>query len=335
MIRVALLGTGTMGRAHADAYASIPGATVAAVVGRDHAAAEQLAAPLGATVYDDMDAMLAAEEIDAIDCCLPTPLHRPVVEASVARGRHVICEKPLALTAADARAMIAACNGAGVHLLMGQVLRFVPEYRRLAIAVESGDIGTPVTCTLLRQSFYPTGRDSWLRDQTRSGGIFVDFMIHDFDWALCQFGPARRVYAQLVQRGGERPFAQGMATVRHRSGVLSQITGTWGFPGAFTTAVEIAGTGGLLRYHSDDAQAVLLLTPPATVSQQESVALPDLSAGENPFHTELAHFIAVLEGHAEPLVRPDESLAALELALAARRAAETGRAQALGAQEVA
>src|SRR5579884_271855 len=242
-MRVALLGAGTMGRVHAQAFSSIPGVTVAAVLGRGREAAERVAAPFGAAVYTEIDSLLAAEEIDAIDCCLPTPLHRGAVEAAAERGRHVICEKPLALTAADARAMIEACRAAGVHLLLGQVLRFVPEYRRLARALRDGEIGRPVTCTLLRQSFYPAGRESWYRDEARSGGIFVDLMIHDFDWALWQFGPAERVYAQL------------------------------------------------------------------------------------------ARFVDVLAGRAESLVRPEESLAALELALAARRSAESGRAQSIDGKE--
>ena len=333
-MRVALLGTGTMGRTHAQAFSTIPGVTVAAVLGRKRETAQQLAAPFGAAVHTEIDTMLAVEEIDAVDCCLPTPLHRAAVEAAAARGLHVICEKPLALTVADARAMIESCRAAGAHLLLGQVLRFEPEYRRLARAVRDGEIGAPATCTLLRQSFYPAGREAWYRDETQSGGIFVDLMIHDFDWALWQFGPAERVYAQLARQQGEHLFAQGMATVRHRSGVLSQITGTWGFPGAFTTAVELAGSGGLLRFHSDDARALRLLAPAAPAGEQD-VALPDLSAVEDPYRAELAHFVDVLAGRAGSLVRPEESLAALELALAARTAARTGRAQPIDGKEVA
>ncbi|MCA1598598.1 MAG: gfo/Idh/MocA family oxidoreductase, partial [Chloroflexi bacterium] len=182
-------------------------------------------------------------------------------------------------------------------------------------------------CTLLRQGFYPMGREGWYRDEARSGGIFLDLMIHDIDWALCQFGPAARVYARLVHSegvDGASPYVQGMATVRHRSGVISGITGAWGYPGPFTTAVEIAGDGGLLRYHSDESRPVRLLTAARdTHATATGAPLPDLDVEDDPYRAELAHFVDVLQGRAEPLVRPEESLAALEVAVAARMAATT------------
>ncbi len=333
MIRMVLLGAGSMGRAHAHAYPTIPDVQVVAVVDRDRAAAEALAASLGARAYMEIAEALDAERPDAIDCCLPTGLHRAAVEAAAARGCHTICEKPLALAPDDGRAMIAACRAAGVHLLVAQVVRFFPEYRQLAAEARDGRVGRPVLCTLLRQGFYPSGDAGWYRDEARSGGIFLDLMIHDFDWALWQFGPAERVYARTVAAPGPRPYVQSMATVRHRSGVITGVTGAWGFPGPFVTAAELAGDGGLLRYHSDDARPLRLLTATPEPGSGAGagagaggVPLPDLSAGEDPYRTELAHFVDVLRGRAEPLVRPEEALAALELAVAARASAATNKA---------
>jgi predicted dehydrogenase len=224
--------------------------------------------------------------------------------------------------------MIAACEAAGVHLLMAMVLRFFPAYNKLVEAIHTGRIGRPVTASLLRQGFYPTGRDNWFRDDEQSGGVLLDLLIHDFDWVLWQFGPAERVYAKLVQRTGASPFAQGMVTVRHQSGVLSQVTGTWGHPGPFTTAVEIAGNAGLLSACTEDTQPLRLLTPPATM-ETTGVALPDLSAAENPYRIQLAHFVDVVARGATPLVTSAEALAALTLALAARQSATTGQPVAL------
>lgn len=324
MIRIAIAGTGSMGLRHARALAAIPGARVVAVLGRDPRRTAAFAQGLDTRPYTDLDAMLEGEQIDAIDCCLPTPLHRRAVEKAAARGLHAICEKPLALSVADGRAMIEAARVAGTSLLIAQVVRFFPEFRRLAAAVEDAQIGAPVSLTLLRQGFFPTGRDGWYRDTAQSGGIFLDLMVHDFDWALHALGPADRVYARLVQAQGPESFAQGMATIRHRSGAISQITGTWGHPGPFTTMAEVAGEGGLLRHHSGDTRALTAMV--STNSEEESVPLPDLVAGEDPYRTELAHFVDVIAGHAEPVVAPEEALAAIALAIAARRSAETGRA---------
>ena len=325
-IRVALLGTGSMGRTHAHAYATIPDARVVAVLGRDPDRAGALAAPLGARTYSDLDALLDAERPDAVDCCLPTPLHRWALERAAAYRCHVICEKPLARNVEDGIAMIAAARAAGVQLLVAQVVRFFPEYRRLATAIEAGAVGTPVVLTMLRQGFYPLGCEGWYRDEARSGGVFFDLMVHDFDWALQQLGLVERVYARLVERTSPRPFAQGMATVRHRSGAISQITGTWGYPGPFTTMVEVAGDGGLLRHHSGESAALTFLTAPGHADRAD-VPLPDLAGGEDPYRTQLAHFMAVIAGTAQSLVQPEEALAALALSVAARASAASGRAQ--------
>jgi predicted dehydrogenase len=328
MIRVGVAGSGSMGRTHALALATIPDATVAAVLDDDPDHAAHLAALVGARPYTDLETMLATEELDAVDCCLPTPLHRHLVERAAAAGCHVICEKPMALSIADGQAMIAACRAAGTHLLMAQVVRFFPEYRRLAMARAEGQIGRPVSLTTLRQSAYPTGRRGWFRDEAMSGGVLLDQMIHDFDWALQQLGPAQRVYARLVQRWEPRPFAQGMATVRHTSGAISLITGTWGHPGPFATMVELAGDGGLLRYHSADSSPIQV-TLLASTGNEEDVPLPEYGVAEDPYRAQLAHFVEVIAGRAAPLVQPEEALAALALALAARASAAANQPQAV------
>ncbi|MGH2412045.1 MAG: Gfo/Idh/MocA family protein, partial [Chloroflexota bacterium] len=223
-------------------------------------------------------------------------------------------------------AMITAARTAGAHLLVGQVVRFFPEYRRVAAALREGAVGTPVSLALLRQGAYPTGRDNWFRDDDRSGGVFVDLMLHDLDWALTHLGPAERVYARLVYRREPVWFAQAMATVRHRSGAISQITATWGNHRGFITSIELAGDGGLVRHHLQESLALtsyLVETPGET----GGVSLPNVSASEDPYRTELAHFIEVLAGRAAPSVLPEQSLTALALALAARRSAETGQVQ--------
>lgn len=327
MTRIALLGAGMMGAVHADAYATISDADVVAIFSREAAIAEPLAEKLGAPIYTDLDLLLRETAPEALDCCLPTFLHRMAVELAARRGCHVICEKPLALTTEDGRAMVDSCHAAGVLLLVAQVVRFFPAYRALQASLKEGRAGTPITASLLRQTFFPLGEAGWYRDPSRSGGIFLDLMIHDIDWALLQFGPVERVYAREVHSVGASPFVQATLTLRHRSGTMAQITGTWGHPGPFTTAVEISGTGGLLRYHNADSESLRFLLP-ATV-KQGSVPLPDLSTSENPYRTELAHFVDVLEKRAEPLVQPEEALAALQVAVLARRSAATGRSYTL------
>ena len=324
MKRIAIVGAGPMGRVHAQALATIPDAQVTAVVDLDAAAGAGMAASAGAPWRGNLTEALARDNVDVVDCCVPTPFHRAIVEEAASAGCHVICEKPLALTVADGAAMIAACEQRGVLLLVAQVVRFFPEYRAMERAVRAGEIGAVARVSLLRQSFVPRGGKSWYTEESKSGGILLDLMVHDFDWALQQCGPADRVFAKVVLREQPNFFLQGMATVTHRSGAISQVTGTWGFPGPFTTAVELVGTEGVLSYHSDDVHPVRVLAA-AGAAGQGDVALPE-SLGEDPYRTELAHFVDVLEGRAEPMVLAQQALAALALANAARQSAGTGKA---------
>jgi len=299
-------------------------AAVVSIVDIDPVMGAELAASAGAVHRTSLAEALAKDSLDVIDCCVPTPVHRSIVEQAAAAGRHVICEKPLALTVEDGAAMIAACESRGLHLLVAQVVRFFPQYWAMEQAVRAGEIGTPARLSMLRQSFVPRGGTSWYTDERQSGGILLDLMVHDFDWALCQCGRATRVYAKVVRREQPHFFLQGMATVTHQSGAISQVTGIWGFPGPFITAVELVGTNGVLSYHSEVAQPVRVLAAESTAGRGE-VALPE-SIGEDPYRTELAHFIEVLEGRAEARVQPGEALDAVALSNAARRSAASGRA---------
>jgi UDP-N-acetylglucosamine 3-dehydrogenase len=136
MKRIAIVGAGPMGRVHAEANATIPGAEVVSVVDRQTQVGAELAAAIHAVSRASLAEALAQDAVDVVDCCVPTALHRSIVEEAAAAGCQVICEKPLSLTVEDCRTMIAACEARGVRLLVAQVVRFFPQYRAMAEAVQ-------------------------------------------------------------------------------------------------------------------------------------------------------------------------------------------------------
>src|SRR5690349_15057035 len=107
-MRVAILGAGFMGSTHAKAFQRVEGVEIAAIYAHSDKRAGPLARELGTVYTDDIDSILRDESIVAIDNCLPTPEHRPLTEAALAAGKHVLLEKPIALTDADAAALFAA-----------------------------------------------------------------------------------------------------------------------------------------------------------------------------------------------------------------------------------
>src|SRR6185437_12415137 len=103
--------------------------------------AEKLAADAGAGVASDWDTVLADPDVDVVDICVPTPLHREAAERALAAGKHVFLEKPIALTVDDADAIVDAAERSGRLFMVGLVLRFWPEYVELQRRIASGELG--------------------------------------------------------------------------------------------------------------------------------------------------------------------------------------------------
>src|SRR5204862_6098197 len=129
--------------------------------------------------------------------------HYEMVMAAAGAGKQVVCEKPLARTLEQGQAMVAACRRAGVRLLVAHVVRFFPEYALARSLVVEGRIGRPGVLRLARGSYRPKKpRGNWFLDVEKSGGLLLDLMIHDFDYARWVGGEVGSVYVRSVGTGG-------------------------------------------------------------------------------------------------------------------------------------
>ena len=141
--------------------------------------------------YTDLEEMLQKEEIDLIDIALPTYLHKQYAVDMLNRGYWVLSEKPMALSFADCEEMVAAANG---RLMIGQCLRFSPQYLYAKDVIESGIYGKVTGATFRRLSGTPLwGWDNWFMDPSRSGGVIFDLHIHDLDILRVLFGDPKTV----------------------------------------------------------------------------------------------------------------------------------------------
>ncbi|SMB79377.1 Gfo/Idh/MocA family protein [Deinococcus hopiensis] len=324
-MRVGIVGSGSMGWAHARAWHTL--GVELAVHSRNWEEATRLASLWDARVSPDLDSLLA--EVDVVDVCLPTFLHRETAERAARAGCHVVCEKPLALAVEDAEAMFAACDAAGVRLFVAMVLRFFPQYRAARELVRAGQIGEPRVLRLKRVGSPPHGGTSWFGDEARSGGVILDLMLHDIDYALWTLGEAERVYARSTTAGAHQ-YAQAVLT--HRSGASCLIEAGWAYPdGLFRTGIDLAGTSGLIEWSSDAAPPVQTFHPQKR-GEQQAVALPAVSPGTDPFVLELGAVLAALKEDRPFEVTPGEALGALRTAFAIRESARTGRAVTLGVE---
>lgn len=331
-LKIGIIGAGGMGRTHSRCWNQLPGATVSAIADVQKQKAETLAAQIGGSemgVFDNADALLADPAIDVVSLCVPTDLHRSLTEAALHAGKHVLCEKPMALTLTDCDAMIAAAKTAGKLLTVGQVVRFFPEYASAKRLVETGVVGKPAAIRVRRGGSFPRTDTDWFADPARSGGVIFDLLVHDIDWLLWCFGPIERVYAHsLTSRLADKTLDHldyALLTLRHRSGVISHAEGTWADPGGFVTTWEIAGDQGLLTHDSRRAASLktaLHEMPPA----KKGVPLPSSpnAPGDDPYYRQIEAFARAIQENEPVAVTPEEARAAIAVAAAARESARTG-----------
>ncbi len=335
MIRVGILGAGFMGATHARVYARQPGAQVAGVWSRDPRRAATLAAEVGARTYTSAEALLTDPAIDAVSVTLPTHLHAGYTVAALEMGKHVLVEKPMALTLDQCDAMMLAHAHAGRVLMVAHVLRFWPEYVAVHDYVRDGVLGAPLSITayrLLGQSA-PGG---WYEDPEQSGGAVLDLHIHDLDACNWFFGEPHTVYARgqrgptgawqhaltLLDYGAAQGMAEGNAL---RPEGYPFTMGLWVTceRGAIEFAFRAGGTQVVDprqgRDSRDQAASGITVFPTGGPPQ------PLPSPGGDGYENEIAEFLACIREDRAPVNgTPEQARLAVATALAARRSLETG-----------
>ncbi|MFI5680234.1 Gfo/Idh/MocA family protein [Streptomyces cellulosae] len=330
-LEVALIGAGGIARTHLPAWVAL-GARVRLYAPDGRAPA--LAREFGATSVGSLPEAIAGAHV--VDVCTPTDTHREITLSAVAAGAHVLCEKPLALNAAEAGEMADAAEEAGVKLYPGHVVRFFPAYARLRALVAGGGLGRVAVARFTRTGRYPTW-SGWFADPARSGGILTDQMIHDMDIARWLFGDVVRVHARqqghLTDPAPEGAVATGTAVLTHVGGTLTQIVGVWGPPATpFRTTFHVSGTGGTVQH---DSQAHVDLRITGTSGDGPAEGIPAGDFGRSPYLTQIQEFAEAFTGGPEPRVSARDGEAAVRIAEAAAESARTGRAVEISAHPTA
>jgi len=325
-MRVGIVGAGFMGTTHAAGWAET-GAEIVGFTAETATEAEPLALAYGARVFPELQALIDA--VDVVDVCTPTHLHHPIVLQAAAAGKHIICEKPLARHVAEAQEMVRACREAGVQLLVAHVVRFFPEYALAQAQVAGGAIGRPGVLRLTRGSYRPKKPvGNWFLDEAKSGGILMDLMIHDFDYARWIAGEVESVFARRVTATHpDAPVDYGLAILRHRSGALTHVAGAWAYPPpTFRTGLEIAGDQGLIQFDSDMTAPITNLLRRDGGADAPDVALPPSPTSESPYTTQIKEFYNALQGDGPSRVTAEDGLAAVQIAIAAMESVTSGKA---------
>jgi myo-inositol 2-dehydrogenase/D-chiro-inositol 1-dehydrogenase/scyllo-inositol 2-dehydrogenase (NAD+) len=307
------------------------------------AAAEAVAQSLGSTWTTDYRALVEDPAIDAVVICTPEFLHAEQTIAAARSGKHVLCEKPMARTLAEADAMLAAARAANVRLMIAHSRRFTPRYRRAHELLESGAIGQPVLIREHeRRARAPVAvgaspsRSGWRPDPDKpttwyaqagySAGTIFHIGVHEMDLLRWFAGAeARSVYMESTITDPSQEVPDTVALhIRFDNGVLAACDifnqAPIGYPNHHD--FQVFGTLGMLRARDLDSLALTCFDDDGAHFPSASASL--LLVSDAYALEQRLFFESILQGTPVPL-DPAEGRAALELALAAIRSSATGQ----------
>lgn len=317
MIKVGLVGLGFMGRMHLSRYLNSDKAELVAVADIDPERLQPgtavegnidlglppLEIPEGVATFTTLDELLEGIEVDMVDICLPTFLHAGSTVKAAGAGKHVLCEKPMALTLEECQAMINAAQANGVQLMIAQCLRFWPEYLYLKDTFDSQRLGKLQSLNMRRLGTPPLWSwEDWFLDAERSGGPVIDLQIHDVDFINFLLGPPQAIFAQGINHGVTNNIDIVIGNFLYPEMKVTAEAGWMRAPGfGFYFSYEALFEKGLVRLASDQE-------PPLMVYEEGREPYAPEVNGPDGYTAEIQFFLECLaEGREVAETFPPES----------------------------
>lgn len=322
-LRWGLIGATTIAREWVIDAIRAEGGDIVSVMSTDaergRAYAAEHGIPHSTTSLDDL-----LGRVDAVYVATTNDLHRDQVAAAAKAKRHVLCEKPLALTLADARAMVETCRDAGIVLATNHHLRNAATHRAMRDAVAQGRIGKPLFAKVFHAVQLPPHLQTWrIKDPATGAGVVMDITVHDADTLRFVLGDEPEAVIAMVQHSGlgEGQIEDGaMGVIRFRSGVLAM------FHDAFTTGFaktgfEVHGSAGSLIGTDCMSQAPVGTVLLRTAAGDELLGLDH----ENLYRRSVRAFQSAVRGEGAPSASGEDGVRSMAVAIAALEAAKSGR----------
>lgn len=334
-VRIAVIGCGGISASHINGILAEPRAELVYCVDIDEAKAREKAEKCGAKVATDYLSIL--NEVDAVDICTPPHLHAEMTIAAAQAGKHVLCEKVMAINLDQAEAMIEATEKAGVVFMVAFVLRYRPEFQLVHDLCTSGELGfihQALVQTTMNMGIPP---QKWRQSvETFPMGCFLSHGCHYVDQLIWDIGGITET-ASLSNAFTFKDWIPGgddttCAIFRHENGAVSSFVESWASPNRMTVIrLEIFGKKNCCRleYLPDGRRYVDLSTRDGMKRLWEydpkKADVGDGFSGAKDMHGQIHHFVeCILEGK-QPLTHGREGIKAMQVILAATEAEKTGR----------
>lgn len=336
--KIAILGAGFITDIHMESYHRfVPEAEVIAVYARNPEKAKAFAEKHGiAQWFSNMHDAIHQSGCEVVDICLPNFLHAEATVSAARAGKHVIIEKPLAVTLEEADTMIGACRDAGVKLMYAEELCFAPKYERVRQLIKEGAIGD---LYMLKQAEKHSGPHSdWFYDiDLAGGGVLMDMGCHAMQWFrwILDNAKAVSVYASMstvLHKQRTRGEDNSVVIVEFENGVTAVAENSWAKHGGMDDRSEAHGTGGVIYAdlfmgnaaisYSKNGYGYAMEKADTTVGWSFTVFEEVFNQG---YPHELKHFIDCVRNNKQPLVTGEDGRAVLEILYAAYASAGSGK----------
>ena len=312
---IGFIGCGGIHNAHAPHLVDNDSASIVCAMDVNADAAKAHCEKYGTADWTtDHAELLARDDVDAVIICTPTGYHKDYVLAAAAAGKHIFCEKPMAMNVADCEAMDAACKEAGVVLQIGFVRHFCNEWMKLREIIQEGMIGRPVVWrSVSGGSGAPT---PWFFDKEIGGGPFIDGAVHSYDFARFTFGEATNVVTDIRKlKADTTAWDTGTVIVNFASGDQQLVIWSWGLPGfgyavKADSAHDVLGPLGSIMFPGEGKLQVNL-------QDGEHFVEFEADTGADWFRKQTAHFIECCNTGAQPVAGAKEGIESTRIAEAA------------------
>ncbi|MFQ5541357.1 MAG: Gfo/Idh/MocA family protein [Candidatus Binatia bacterium] len=337
--RVGIIGNGGIYRlAHSFAWRRIPRAKVVATCDIIEERAQQARQELGAEdSFTRIENLLKKDSIDIVDICTPSDTHADLAIQALRAGKHVICEKPMALCPQDTSRMMEAATESKRQLHIGHTRRFDWRWTHMKEQIDSGRVGEPVAVRRTERCWGGFPSEDWHWDIERSGGVLMDLGIHVtdlFSWFLD--AEPNNVFAKALtirQEAKERHcFDFGVIQVGFPGGKRGIMEVSWAHPqeyAPFYSTTEVIGTRGKLNLSDKDTAPMSVVKEKIEIPRYSTL----LSSFPDTFVDELNHFLDCIEGKVQPKISMKQAHSAVQVIDAAFQSISSGKQVTLSAGE--
>lgn len=333
ILKVGIIGCGSIAQhRHLPEYEANPYVQIVAVCDSNKKRAKEIANNYGVNMYTDYNELINCEELDAVSVCTPNHLHASISITALQAGIHVLCEKPMATSKADAEMMIGAAEKSGKKLMIGHNQRFVASHQKAKQLIKSGAIGKIYS---FRTAFGHSGPENWSVDGKESWflkkeeaflGAMGDLGVHKADLIRYILNEEITEVGAFVETSA-KTFSNvddcAVCILKSESGIIGTLAASWSYVSKEDNSTIIYGEKATLRLEDDPTNSLIIQYKNGEVVKYELNKIQsNATVGQSNSHV-IEQFVVSILSDKEPLINGVDGMKSLEVILAAIQSSET------------